>query len=378
MARKRQDPEPAFVDPNAVIVDDDEFLSEDEVAQAEVGSLFKIQGDQFKNVEWSIHRYRLRRELTGDQGESKEEWVADMTGELKGSELLPIIGGGDFRFRGYVRRADGGVKLKYNEKISLAGPRKDFTFAPTPAVVVPTPVASPSSNGVDPILAQLITRMDARLDRLEHQPATPATTIDPIAVVTSLVGALGQMNALMPKPVIPIAPEKQAVADYLQVLNTGIALGSQREPVDGDSDSVSWPSVIKEGLPILNRMVDVASRRAAAAAGRPMSEATVIDNGSPSGASPPPSVSHRWMTAIEIVADSIARQEDPDEVAGDLERVLSVQELGELRQWTLEQLNEKLAPAGEFYPILKTEGGQEFIRALHAEIKKPPEAEIVQ
>ena len=40
----------------------DEF-NDDEMRQAEVGTLFAIQGPQFQDVSWAIYRYKTRAEL---------------------------------------------------------------------------------------------------------------------------------------------------------------------------------------------------------------------------------------------------------------------------------------------------------------------------
>jgi hypothetical protein len=363
----------------------DEF-TEEEIEQANVGSLFAIQGPEFENVEWSIHRYRTRQEMAGDPSGEKMEWVADELGELKGGEIVARIGGGTFRFYGYIPRSDGSgrKRLAYNRLIALAGPRCDFGYT-TPAPV--TANASPPGSQGDALLIQLIQRMDQRLDRLERVAAVPAEKTSAVEMLNGMLTGMATMDAMRARNAPPPPmDDREAVKTAFEMFRQGIEVGQTRDPVAAGEAGVDWSKVLEVTMPAIERILTTMGRRRQpppappnGGAARPPSSAEVIDEPrpapaaeqKPTGATP----EHRWSTAIESLYRAMLNGRDPSDFAGTLEDILDPTEVQQLRDATDPQVMEFLKPAIDTqYPTLAGPQGQVYLRSVLAALRTPADA----
>ena len=363
---------PTDIDPEGVGDD----LTEEEIEQASVGDLISIQGPEFDNVSWSIWRHRTRQEMMNDNSDEKLEWVADRTGQLHGTDLVELIGGGTFNMRGYVPRSDGrGVRLKFNRTVAIAGPRRNFSAAIAPAPAV----ASANGNGAlsrsERIMLRMMKEMRSSLEAISKGSNTSAPAPPSLKDMAETMKVLHDMGG---GRAAPKDPDKEVVSGYLEMIQKGIDLGREREPLPGGETSTGpdWGKIAETGMQLLDRLLArAAQQRAQAMRGsRPHapSAATVVDE------TPAPAVApaeeHRWATAFESLAGAITDGEDPADFALTLSRILNKTELAEAR-FTPEKLLPRLQAAAAQFPVLATDPGQLYVNAVLMELNRPDEPE---
>jgi hypothetical protein len=363
---------PETIDPDEIGDD----LTEEEIEQASVGDLISIQGPEFDNVSWSIWRHRTRQELMNDNSDEKLEWVADRTGQLHGTDLVELIGGGTFNMRGYVPRSDGrGVRLKFNRTVAIAGPRKNFSVVAVQPVPAPTPT---NGNGEltrgERIMLRMVKAIDKRLEGIEKGSNTSAPQPTSLKDLADTLKTLHELGGARPAP---RDPDVEVVKTYVGMIQQGIELGREREPLPaGDStNGPDWPKLAEVGMQLLDRLLarTAATRAAAMRGGRPNppSHAAVVDEPQPAA---PPVEDHRWATAFESLASAITDGEDPGDFALTLARILNKTELAEAR-FTPEKLVPRLQAAAAQFPVLATEAGQLYVNAVLMELNRPDEPE---
>jgi hypothetical protein len=370
---------------------DDDDDDDDEPVQAEIGTLFALQGPEYREVNWSIHRVRTREEIARDPKGKREGWVADAQGELNGADLVQRIGGGTFHFLGYVAAArGGGVRLKFNEWITLEGPRKDFS-APTPEPKPPAALAAEMAHPVsatDRLLRMLIRRdmeQAARFEKFMESVATaraqaPAPAAQPtiVELVTALKG-LKEISAAPPAPV-PVIDKSGDPVPMMRLLidtmNQGILLGQTREPVAADAEPANnVMPVVEKALDIFGTMMrERAARRPVHPGGpppppRPASGATVVDPPPAPEPTPPPALEPRWDTAIRALYRAQVNGTDPADFAATLEAILDPAEVEQLAASTPEAVLGMLAPVLPQYPALATESGKVYLGEVLAALR---------
>jgi len=363
-------------------------LTAEEIEQAEVGDLFSIQGSEFENVSWSIARCRTRQEIAADPQGQQEEWVADHTGQIHGSEIMERIGGGTFRFRGYIPRSDGrGVRMKYNRLIALAGPRKNFAEVASS----PVPATAPnvvSNNGLtrgERVLLKAMREMSQRVDRLEHvAPQEKPSSI------TELVTALGSLDAMRQRsqPASDTSVAKEMFEAMGKALSQGIELGRDREPLPPDEGGNAWVKVAETFVPLAHRVLDRMGQRRSAITPPPRSAASPEPTPQP----PPPSApaSHaeaiedeeqsiataRMMVVVDLLSRHATEQVDVAECADAVAEVLTETELATILNLPDQAIVGDIASrAGGRYPILASEAGATYVGAVLGELRRPPEDE---
>jgi hypothetical protein len=366
MAKPTPAPAPELVEEE--IYDDE--LSDEELEQASVGSLFSIQGPQFEDVSWSINRYRTRQELVMDPTGQKWDWVLDTVGELNGSDLLPQIGGGTFKIFGYRINEKGGVKLAYNRTVSLAGPRKNFAAVEPSPVQIMAPALTPQND----LLIKLIEKIDQRLERLERAPAPPPppTSLKDMAETLVLLKSLDPK----PEPTPPVQnPDREIVTAYMEILKQGIDLGRVREPIEeGGTD---WAKVLETAGPLVERILTPRQRQRYA----PPTGAAVPPQPPPAGGNPPPTEEDpaeaaeraRWMTLVDALNRAITTREPAEDFADRVEQIMLEDEVTLLRMSNPEEIVTQLAAnAGARYPVLATPGAKEYVAQVLRELNTPP------
>ncbi len=368
-----------------------EELSEEEIAQAKVGTLFAIQGEEFANVSWAIHRYRTRQEMADDTSGEKMEWVADVTGELRGSDLVAQIGGGTFRFFGYVPKGDAkqGVKLAHNRLVRLAGPRKNFAAAP-PA----PPVMIPPTNGLsrgERRMLKMLRRQDERLRMLENQshhiitsPAGP--TIKELAETMVMLQALTQKG----QPASDTSVAKQLFDTMMAATKTGIELGQGREPAPAEEVNTTV-KVIESVAPLASRFLDILASRSRIIATPPRAAPGPVSGPSPPPPSNepssaeeigqereevPPITTARMMVVIDTLAMGATNQDAVEEIADLVDEILPDGELeGILRLPDNVVVSDIAHRSGAQYPILATDAGRNYVAAILRELRRSLEHE---
>jgi hypothetical protein len=371
MARPRIAPAPE--DPEDLVGDD---LTEEEVRQAEVGSLFSLQGAEFDRVRWSIYRFRTRNEIAADPQGVQEEWVADRDGQLQGNELADALGGGTFHLYGFVPRADGrGTRIAFNRKVAIAGPRKDLAAvvtSPPPAVVTsPEPGLTKAERILFRMMKQQAEMSAAILARLaQPAPPPPAQT-----GIKELAETMVMLKGLTPAP--SASPDKEIFGSMLGVLKEGIEIGQGREPAAaGEPGATDWGKVIEKALGLGERLVAARVRYAQSAArpaSAPPSEARVVDD-PPAPAPPPPPATDemaraRMKAAIDALARAIVNRDEPADFADTLIGILTEDELAEIENSPPELvIQELIEGAGGRYPVLLTDGGKAYIGAVLSEL----------
>lgn len=361
-------------------------LTDEEIEQASVGDLISIQGPQFDNVSWSIWRHRTRQEMASEHSAETQEWVADRTGQLHGTDLVEAIGGGTFNMRGYVPRADGrGVQLKYNRTIALAGPRRNFSAQPpVPAVVATTPHANGSGELTrsERMMLRIMRNMDARLEKMTSTPPPPAAPPTSLKDLADTLKTLKELSG--PEKAQPARdPDKEIVGTYVAMIQQGIALGQERDPVSGgEGGGTDWGKIAETGMQLLDKLLSrAAQQRAQARRGpHPPSSATVVEtDGKPVSVTPEPAVqtvaNHRWVSAVEKLAGAISSSQEPAEFAADLEVILNEDEIEKLISplATTEAVLAECSPYFETYPVLTTDAARPYVAAVLAELRNPSE-----
>jgi len=367
MAKRGEVIEPDTVE--QVVVDE---LEEAEAEQAAVGSLFSLQGPEFSDIEWSIHRYRNRQETALDPSGNKHEWVADVVGDLHGADLVAQVGGGTFRFLGYRSSPDGKYKrIVHNKLITLAGPRKNFAWEPPPAQIV-APAAQPQNDA----LARLLEKINERLDRIER---TPPPAPPPGPTLKDMAETMVLLKSLNPEAPPVANADREIVNAYVEVLKQGIALGQVREPVEeGGTD---WAKVLETASPLVERIFT--RRQPPRPQGRPVSSAQPAPpgEGTPQQApteEPPgdPAERARWLVLIDSLARALTTREDPADFADRVESILNEDEVTLLRLSKAEEIVAQLeAHAGERYPVLATPGAKDYVAKVLAELNSAPSDE---
>ncbi|HLB37467.1 MAG TPA: hypothetical protein VJL31_12925 [Gemmatimonadales bacterium] len=378
---------PAVVEPAAPEAElYDELEPEDAAEQAAIGTLFTIQGPEFEGIEWGIHRYLTRQEMAQNPSANKYEWVADVTGELHGGDLVAQVGGGTFRFFGHVPSADGKTKrLRHNRKITLAGPRKDFSWSPPPP-----PATAPAPNGPDPMLAQMLAAQQRQLDKIEMRLATPpAPAADPTAQMAAMLGLLKGVLDIVPKPAVitPPAPVDvmQMTKEVMNAINVGVNL---RESLGGVGVEKSTAEIIVDKvMPAAERLlVAIATRRPSAARPAPVAvQAEVVTDRPAAQPAPPPpptpatsepevddgEARARMATLVGSMARAITGRTEPADFASSVEDILAPDELEIVRLMTAEQLMAEIAPAaGGRYPVLLTDQAKAYVAEVLTELNR--------
>jgi hypothetical protein len=301
---------------------------------------------------------------------NKYEWVADVTGELRGADLVAQIGGGTFRFFGHITTPDGKAKrIAYNRKVTLAGPRKNFAFEPPPPQIV-APAAQPQNDG----LIRLLEKINDRLDRLERTPAPAPTSLKDMAETMVL------LKSLNPEAPPAANADREVVHAYVEMLKQGIALGQVREPIaeDGGTD---WGKVIESAVPLVDRILT--RRPPPRPQGRPVNGAppqpppaqTAEPTPAPTAEEDPAQAAERarWLVLIDSLSRAITRREAVEDFADRVESILTEDEVTLLRLSSPEQvIGELKTYAADRYPVLATPGAKDYVAQVLAELNAAP------
>jgi hypothetical protein len=358
-------------------------LTDAEIEQAAVGDLFTIQGPEFVNVSWSIWRFRTRAEMAADSQGQAEEWVADRTGELHGTDLGEVIGGGTFRFRGFVPRTDGrGVRLAFNRIIAIAGPRKNFALPPADAT--PAAPAAPA-NGLtrgEKLLLRMLRLQEQRLQQLERTPP-PAQNSTSIKELAETMVLLNGMTAKPPASDSTVA--KELFNSMMAATKTGIELGQARDPLPADEENVTV-KVIEAVAPLASRFLDVLTQARARQAVRPnpptqpgpspaaASTAEVV--GEPASVPVITVTDARWTVAVDNLMRSIAESDPLEDAADDLETALLPGDLAGVLASTNDQVMAALLERySAQYPILAEPRAREYVGNVLDELRTAPTAD---
>lgn len=359
-------------------------LSGEDIAQAEAGTLFSIQGERFQNVQWSIHRYRTRAEMASDPSGEKTEWVLDVVGELNGTDLVGQIGGGTFRFYGYVERTDSKARrLAYNRLISLAGPRKNFAAVPPP----PMPAVTPNglSRG-ERLMLKLLRNQDARLQQLERAPA-----VAPVAgpSLKDIAETMVMLQSLTPKgPASDSSVAKELFSTMMAATKTGIELGQAREPLPAEEVNTTV-KVLEAVGPLATRFLDILSTRrvpptaprraatpppAAAGATSPPPAAQASAAEVVGEEEPPPVAMARMMVVMDVLAAGFSEHADLEDIADTMDRILPPGEIAGLLALPEQAVVQDIATrAGGQYPELNTDEGRSYLLSVLTELRRVPD-----
>lgn len=398
MAKAARSTLPPVVDPT----DEDDYgdeLTEAEARQAEVGTLFTIQGPEFEDVSWSIHRYRTKHEIALDPNGKPEAWVADISGELKGSELVDLLGGGTFHFYGHVPKANGGVKIKYNKIVTLEGPRKNFSESHD--VVTPTATNGMTMSAAEVELVRLrgqlrrerrerekaeakreiddrFTRMESLIERAMARPEPPPPPRDKLSDLIGAVVSLKQLDGNG-------TGQSEAMKMVFDSFRQGLELGTTREPVpmDGTDPNPTW---IPAALGVLEKFLATMAARRPVPGGAPRpattgappppppprSEATVVDTPEPAPNAPiADEVPPQWRTACASLFRAMTNGIDPRDFASSLRDMLNPDEVKSLLHASADDVLGYMRGLNLLtqYPALETEQGKVYLTDVLAGLR---------
>jgi hypothetical protein len=391
--RARQTPTPAattLVDPNQPHdPEGDEFAEDDDDGEDPFGDLaFLTNADT--DITWGVERYKTADEMRENPRGRGRVFVTTIDGAINLVAFQREHGGGVFRFFG-----KRGTQLIGSKRLELAGPRINYNANPQPAA---QPVqTSPTINGNggrggDDDTRRLMRRLYRKITALEQRATQPPAVVQapapqPLSVET--VFALAERMAKNTQP-----PEN-TLTPVIEAFTKGLDLGSTREPSAEPADS--WLSIAKEFAPAIKDVLAmvVAAQRARSggpairpqAAGQPTTprrpsgtfdsvpEAVVVETAQPAVPPQPetPAVSHRWLTAVEALANAVTLGDDPQDFSITLERILDAQELFQLKSETTDSVIARLEPAMALLPVLKSPQARAFIEAALTELRNPTE-----
>jgi len=350
-------------------------FSAKEAEQLAAGDIALLDDVSFSSYRWSIFRLRSPEDQARAPQGGEWEQVAIKHGPIDEEWARATLGGGIFQFRGYFDSGDGrGRTLKRKPTMTLAGPVKNFGLA---AVTPPVPAVAPAAEGLsraERILLRHLRALEQRIGQIERPapaPAAPSSTLD------ELLKSLVALDTLRNRNPQPVQSDKDVLEGFTQMLRQGIEIGQARDPAPPGEES-TWIRVAEMAMPLLERLVAVrAARRAPGARpAPPPSSATVIeDRPSPEPTPPASDVDPSWKVAARSLARAIAIDTQPDEWAWQLEGILSESDFGMLRLATTEQVIGNLCALAPEAKVLATDHAREYVEAVLAEIKRPPEAE---
>lgn len=367
MARARRPPVsvPEIVDPNESEYAEPEA---DESAMVDIGDVTQLADPKYREWLWWVYRLRTPEEMQKNPRAALRVVVTRITGPIDVIDIQNRFGGGVFEFWGYF---DG--HLRAHPRIELEGPRKEYNAATAP----PPPQATNGVNGGE--LAVMRTEL-AETNKLLREminakPAAPqGLTVEDVLKLAPL---LQRPERAAATPQAPVATE--VVKEMVGLFKEGMEL---RREVDG-GDQSTLGIVVEKLAPALERIATAVLTR------RPMpvrppqkpprevpheEAATIPPPGSPTPPQPPAApINHRWLTAVESMANAIAQAQEPGEFAITLEGILNEQEIAilELPTTTSDAVLAECGALVDQYPILKTEQAKPFIDAVLAELRNP-------
>jgi hypothetical protein len=395
MARSRRAPAPPVVGE-----DEDDTDALPPMNEAPVGDIALLDDTMFDSVSWSVFRYRTDSEMRGDYASDKVEFVGKRYGPIDAEEFQTAFGGGTFDLRGYVPRIDEegnrrGVRIAYRHpRVTVAGPRRDFTGKPAELVV-----ANGKASSQDAPRGRLIRlliqqqelaekrrriedrRRDERFERMVTA-LKPVAPPPPAPTMMEQIALLKAMQDLTGK-------SQQAPVDLMgflgmarQWMDQGIMIGEGRGPVEtepADSSADVWKTILQTIATVVERSGHARPMGAPvpgpAGPRAPRSEARVVGD-APAGSPPPPAAPPAgqtpWFRAVEMVYGGMLALRDPMDVVIGLEQVLPAEDLTQLRggqdaggAWlpTAEQVlaHPLLAAHRESFPQLWSPQGHTFV-----------------
>jgi hypothetical protein len=310
---------------------------------------------------WTVYR-KLRPEEKHIFPGQHSVLLCKLEGPVDLDQIRRDYGGGTYEFWGTIVGQRG---LQAKPVISIAGELKPAATTPDKALPAVTVAAQPPTNGMSPELVALLSGQQRLLEAINARLAAPARA-----------EGLGIKDLLTLMPLLrPPEPDPKAqVNGMLELVKTGIELGTQRDPVETEPGVMIWEKI----APSLERLATaVLTRRPGGPTPRPparTAEATVVE---PGGAAPPPSLDDlerdaRLTTLVGGLARALAQGDPVQDFAETVERILPSEDVFMLKSMAAEDLAKELRErAGERYPALQTEAAQGYIAALLEELRNP-------
>jgi len=378
---------PKLIDPMDDGQIDPDEPTDVEMEQAAAGDITLLGDPAFNDYHWSIWRQRTRAEIAGDPRAPLWEFITKAVGPIEATSMVPELGGGVFEFRGFVDVGDGrGKRMKRHPVIALAGPRKNFGIeTPSPAAIT----APTNGNGTDPNLLRFLDRMELRLENLERNRSQVITS-PPGPSIKELAETMVMLQAMTQKgqPASDTSVAKQLFDTMMAATKTGIELGQGREPVPAEEVNTTV-KVMETIAPLASRFLDVlaASRQRVATPPPPRTDPAPGPSAPPSPPEPssaevvgqdpeeiPPIATARMMVVIDTLAMGAENRDDVEEVADLVAELLPPSDLAGILSLPDQVVVSDIAHrSGGQYPILATDAGRNYVAAILAELRRPPE-----
>lgn len=331
---------------------------------------------------WHVHRLKSADEQARNPRGKPRVYVTTIHGPVDLPDFHQRFGGGVYEFWGFQ---NGTLEVKTIQELEGEPRPPQFPIA-TP--MVSTAPTSHRGRRLERILARMMRDQEQRFQLLVTQlqarpPEAPRDTIGELVKAMAGIHAISRSST--PQP----TGDAEFLKASMDMFRQGLEVGQTREPTT-TPEGTDWVRVAELVVPAIGNVVSAIERKRAvqAARGRPggapppprePSEAEVVTD-PPPAAAPPAGLSHRWLTAIESLADAIAEGDDPADFASLLSSILSRQEYALLRMAKLEHVIERLEPAFDQLPVLNTPAARDFVAAMLESVKQeePAVAETVE
>jgi hypothetical protein len=324
--------------------------------------------------------YRIDENGNTKRGSSQSAFECKIAGAVDPEIVADRVGGGTFRL--LVRR---GSEMHRRLLVRISGPPKHAGAPESSAPPAPAPPAADAASIATAVASAVASVLDARL------PAATAQQRDPFEMAVTLVKLMRDEQ----KPSAPGAIDAAALTN--QMLDMHMRGLKQGQEIAESISNAGGTTVGQALLQTLPRALDVAERvvnaQVAVAQLRAKSPAPAAAPGGAARAAAPGSASHAevvtsaaetaapdgaapWVdVVVSLVARSLERQVEPEDLADTLELMLDPSELALVAAAPDPVVVEQLAAQASRFPALGTPQLGEYVSAVLRALREPADDE---
>jgi hypothetical protein len=355
--------------------------------EREIGDLAALSAAD-SGWHWQVHRLKSPDEIAKNRRGKERVWVTAITGAVDLQDFHARHGGGVYEFWGSV-----GGQLAKKVRLELDGvPKMPAPTDPTP--ITTTLTGNGSLSRGERALLRTIRRMEERIERISRTPVP----MPPQHSIKDMIEGIVALDTLRQRaqPASDTGIARELFGAMSTALKQGIELGQSREPLPAGEPEPGWIKVLEVFGPIANRVLDQMAKRRPITppVARPASPGPAAPTGEPAPVAqpPPPSGSSavvveddeaaasisaaRMMTVIDLLARAISEEDEIEDVADAIDRILPAGELAGILRIPEAAVVEDIAQrAGGQYPQLATPDGRAYVALVLSELKREPEAD---
>jgi hypothetical protein len=334
----------------------------------ETGDYAALADAAFQDWSWTVYRMRSADEMVRDRAKSPRVWMGKLAGPLELAEIQSAYGGGSFEVWGYFDK-----NLRTRMRVDVSGPRKNFDERPITTESAPAAVSvatAPAAPATDERVVRMIDDLARKVEKLSS-----GENAAPVGITIKDMIGLFQMFASQNPPA---NTGSESIKELVETFKMGVELGGEQSGGKRGTLEV----VLDKLSPVLEKMAT-----AMVTAPRPMMRRP--------GPPPPPAGAAveaetrvlpnepelpevdmdqiRMMSAVDSLSRAITGSVDPEDFAGDLEGILSPEQMHLLKSLPEDQVvGVILGAAGGRYPVLLAEPSKVYIAAVLKALKEPP------